>query len=176
MLNNAGTTTLGLVKYTTGTLLSVLWNTFKIALSAVFLLLAWFAAWGVWERGALGFGAVAVIAFLFFVACAPWVIPRLSLPGKPAPLTVAISGFTLALACLDLAYSALAYGWKADACASPGALFCYGMNLLHSLGGNALIALAWLGAAVLILRCTIRAAARAAQKTRARAETNAISY
>jgi hypothetical protein len=38
------------------------------------------------------------------------------------------------------------------------------MNMLHALGGNALIAVTWLGAAALILRATIKAVARAADE------------
>jgi hypothetical protein len=42
------------------------------------------------------------------------------------------------------------------------------MNMLYTLGGNALIAVTWLGAAALIIRATIRAVARAADDERAK--------
>jgi hypothetical protein len=162
-------TALELVTGGSAALLKFVWNLFKACLSALFLVLATFAAWGVWQKGALSFGAIGVIAFLVFLACAPWAIPRMSLRDKPAPRTIAVCGSMVALVCFDLAHSALTYGWKVDECSAPGALFCHGMNLLHGLGGNGLIAVTWLGAATLIMCATIRAAARAADE---RAELN----
>jgi hypothetical protein len=168
MRTSASATALGLLKETTTALLKLVWNTFKGCLSGLFLLLAAFAAWGVWQKGALSFGTIAVIAFLLLVACAPWVIPRIRLTEKPAPRTIALAGTLVVLVCLDFTYSALKYGWKADDCSAPGALFCHGMNLLYGLGGNALIALVWLGVAAVTMRSTIRAVVRAAEYSRAR--------
>ena len=95
-------------------------------------------------------------------------IPRIQIPDQPAPRTIAVCGGVVALVCLDLAYSALTYGWKAEECSAPGVLFCYGMNLLHALGGNALIAASWLAAAALIVRGTIHAVIDATRKERAK--------
>ena len=169
MRHAASATALEVMKQTTIALLLVVWNIFKGCLTLLFLMLAWFAAWGVWEKGALSFGTVGVIAFLLFLASAPWVVPRLHLPNQPAPRTIAICGAVLALVCLDLAYSALTYGWKPEECSAPGVLFCYGMNLLHALGGNKLIAVSWLAAAALILRSTFKAVAHATREVHARA-------
>ncbi|HEV7394705.1 MAG TPA: hypothetical protein VGO08_23925 [Burkholderiales bacterium] len=165
-LQNA--TPLVLITVTSTTVLKFVWDLFKASLSALFLVLAMFAAWGVWQKGALSFGAIGVIAFLLLLACAPWAIPRMSVRDKPAPRTMAVCGSVVALVCLDLARSALSYGWKVDECSAPGALFCHSMNMLYTLGGNALIAVTWLGAAALIIRATIRAVARAADDERAK--------
>jgi hypothetical protein len=168
MRNGASATALQLLKETITAVLKLVWNTFKGCLSALFLLLAVFAAWGVWQKGSLSFGTIAVVSFLLLVACAPWVIPRIGLTEKPAPRTIALAGALVAMVCVDFAYSALTYGWKADDCSAPGALFCHGMNLLYSLGGNALIAVVWLGLGALVVRSTIRAVFRASGDTRAR--------
>lgn len=82
MLNNTGAIALGLMKGTTATLLLCVWNAFKACLTAGFLLLAWFAAWGAWLQDALGPAAVGVTAFLVCLAGAPWVIPGLYLRRK----------------------------------------------------------------------------------------------
>jgi hypothetical protein len=161
-------TAFDVLKDTLAALLKLVWNGFKACLTALFLLLAWFAAWGVWEKGSLSFGTIGVIVFLLFLASAPWVIPRIQIPDQPAPRTIAVCGGVVALVCLDLAYSALTYGWKAEECSAPGVLFCYGMNLLHTLGGNALIAASWLAAAALIVRGTIHAVIDATRKERAK--------
>jgi hypothetical protein len=168
MRNTVSASALQIMKDAALALLTLLWNGFKGCLTALFLLLAWFAAWGVWEKGSLSFGTVGVIAFLLFLASAPWLIPRMQLPDEPAPRTIAVCGAVIALVCVDLAYSALTYGWKADNCSAPGVLFCYGMNLLYALGGNVLIAASWLSAAALVARGTFKAAAKAAQQKRAR--------
>ncbi|MGZ5118998.1 MAG: hypothetical protein ACXWIH_23515, partial [Burkholderiales bacterium] len=68
-LQNA--TPLVLITVTSTTVLKFVWDLFKASLSALFLLLATFAAWGVWQKGALSFGAIGVIAFLLLLASAP---------------------------------------------------------------------------------------------------------
>ena len=77
MLTLTNATARELLKDTTAILLSWMWDMFKICLSVLLLMLAGFAAWGAWLNGAVGPAAVGVTAFLLFLACAPWVIPRL---------------------------------------------------------------------------------------------------